>query len=208
MTSNSIRDLQYFINKVCSIVTTSMNRSFDEKLSREHFVIRIKTINIIGDEKGDQKVIMLKMDTVSVDGSVRVAVPAQGNISVTKVMFDTTGATTVTVNNTKSNMSTMTIRTIDDKVAEKIQNDPNTLTFTTTDKEGKKTYTFVQKTTEKSELPKDVLYIIVGKEMPSGSMKDIDPNTIKMINVLKGEGAIKKYGEKGKNGVVEITTKK
>ncbi|MFN5376373.1 MAG: hypothetical protein ACK492_08445, partial [Chitinophagaceae bacterium] len=32
----------------------------------------IKTINIIGDEKGDQKVIMLKMDTVSVDGSVRV----------------------------------------------------------------------------------------------------------------------------------------
>ena len=46
MTSNSIRDLQYFINKVCSIVTTSMNRSFDEKLSREHFVIRIKTINI------------------------------------------------------------------------------------------------------------------------------------------------------------------
>lgn len=105
-------------------------------------------------------------------------------------------------------MSTMTIRTIDDKVAEKIQNDPNTLTFTTTDKEGKKTYTFVQKTTEKSELPKDVLYIIDGKEMPSGSMKDLDPNTIKMVNVLKGEAATKKYGEKAKNGVVEITTKK
>jgi hypothetical protein len=48
MTSNTIRDLQYFINKVCSIVATSMNRSFDEKLSREHFVIRIKTINIDG----------------------------------------------------------------------------------------------------------------------------------------------------------------
>ena len=168
----------------------------------------IKTINIIGDEKGDQKVIMLKMDTVSVDGSVRVAVPAQGNISVTQVMFDTTGAKTVTVNNTKSNVSTMTIRTSDDKIAGKIENDPNTLTFTTTDKDGKKTYTFVQKTTEKSELPKDVLYIIDGKEMTSGSMKDIDPNTIKMINVLKGEGATKKYGEKAKNGVVEITTKK
>ena len=168
----------------------------------------IKTINIIGDEKGDQKVIMLKMDTVSVDGSVRVAVPAQGNISVTQVMFDTTGAKTVTVNNTKSNVSTMTIRTSDDKIAGKIQNDPNTLTFTTTDKEGKKTYTFVQKTTEKSELPKDVLYIIDGKEMPSGSMKDLDPNTIKMVNVLKGEAATKKYGEKAKNGVVEITTKK
>lgn len=168
----------------------------------------IKTINIIGDEKGDQKVIMLKMDTVSVDGSVRVAVPAQGNISVTQVIFDTTGAKTVTVNNTKSNVSTMTIRTSDDKIAGKIENDPNTLTVTTTDKDGKKTYTFVQKTTEKSELPKDVLYIIDGKEMTSGSMKDIDPNTIKMVNVLKGEGATKKYGEKAKNGVVEITTKK
>jgi hypothetical protein len=29
-----------------------------------------------------------------------------------------------------------------------------------------------------------------------------------MVSVLKGENAIKKYGEKGKNGVIEITTKK
>jgi bla regulator protein BlaR1 len=57
-------------------------------------------------------------------------------------------------------------------------------------------------------LPKDVLYIIDGKEMQSGSMKDVDPTTIKMVNVLKGEAAVKKYGEKAKNGVVEITTKK
>jgi TonB-dependent SusC/RagA subfamily outer membrane receptor len=28
------------------------------------------------------------------------------------------------------------------------------------------------------------------------------------MNVLKGEEATKKYGEKGKNGVIEITTKK
>jgi hypothetical protein len=109
---------------------------------------------------------------------------------------------------TKSNMSTMTIRTSDDKVAEKKENDSNTLTFTTTDKDGKKAYTFVQKTTVKSEWPKDVLFIIDGKEMQSESMKDIDPTTIKSINVLKGETAVKLYGEKGKMGVVEITTKK
>ena len=66
----------------------------------------------------------------------------------------------------------------------------------------------MQKSTEKTELPKDVLYIIDGKEMESGSMNDVDPNTIKSINVLKGENALKKYGEKGKNGVIEITTKK
>ena len=40
------------------------------------------------------------------------------------------------------------------------------------------------------------------------SIKDIDANTIKSINVLKGETAAKLYGEKGKNGVIEIITKK
>jgi hypothetical protein len=126
----------------------------------------IKTLDIKGTEKGAQKVIMLKMDTVSADRNVRVAVPIQGNSSVTQVMFDTT------------------------------------------DKDGKKIYTFVQKTTEKSELPKDVLYIIDGKEMQSGSIKDIDPGSIKKVSVLQGEAAVKIYGEKAKNGVIEITTKK
>jgi hypothetical protein len=146
----------------------------------------IKTIDIKGDEKGVQKVIMVKRDTVSVD---------------------TSGAKSVIVNNAKSNVSTITIRTNDDKMAEKIENDAKTLTFTTTDKDGKKTYTYVQRTTETTELPKDVLFIIDGKEMQSGNMKDIDPASIKSINVLKGESATKKYGEKGKNGVIEITRK-
>ena len=38
-------------------------------------------------------------------------------------------------------------------------------------------------------------------------MESIDPNTIKAINVFKGETAIEKYGEKGKNGVIVITLK-
>jgi TonB family protein len=46
-----------------------------------------------------------------------------------------------------------------------------------------------------------------------GTVKDIDLNkidqgTIESITVLKNESAIEKYGEKGKNGVLEITTKK
>ncbi len=107
-----------------------------------------------------------------------------------------------------SNVSTVIVRTSDDKVVEESKKDPQTLTVTTTDKDGKKTITYVQKTTEKTALPKDLLYVIDGKEMESISMKDIDPNTIQSINVLKGENAVKKYGEKGKNGVIEITTKK
>ncbi|NQW36687.1 MAG: TonB-dependent receptor plug domain-containing protein [Flavobacteriales bacterium] len=51
------------------------------------------------------------------------------------------------------------------------------------------------------------LFIIDGKEITNDKFKDIDPDTIKSINVLKGENAIKKYGEKAKNGVIEITLK-
>lgn len=50
------------------------------------------------------------------------------------------------------------------------------------------------------------LYIVDGKEVKD--IKNINPDDIESINVLKGESARKKYGEKGKNGVVEITTKK
>lgn len=45
MSPQTIKQLQFFIGKVCSIVTTSMNRSFDEQISREHFVIRVQTIS-------------------------------------------------------------------------------------------------------------------------------------------------------------------
>ncbi len=39
-------------------------------------------------------------------------------------------------------------------------------------------------------------------------MESISPEEIESINVLKGENAIKKYGEKGKDGVIIINTKK
>ena len=142
------------------------------------------------------------------DGKAKVAVPAHGKVSNIHISVDTSDVVTVTGYKKNSNVSTITIRTSDDKVVEESKKDPKSLTVTTTDKDGKKTITYVQKSTEKTELPKDVLYIIDGKEMESGNMKDIDPSMIKSINVLKGETALKLYGEKGKNGVIEITTKK
>jgi len=50
------------------------------------------------------------------------------------------------------------------------------------------------------------LFIIDGKKVKS--VKNLNPNDIKSISVLKDRAAEKKYGEKGKNGVVEITTSK
>jgi TonB family protein len=47
-----------------------------------------------------------------------------------------------------------------------------------------------------------------GVVSPNTKMDDINPNDIESINVLKDEPAIAKYGDKGKNGVLEITMKK
>ncbi|WP_299778666.1 M56 family metallopeptidase [uncultured Formosa sp.] len=52
------------------------------------------------------------------------------------------------------------------------------------------------------------LILVNGKEMTKTEMKTLDPDTIEQINVLKGETAIKKYSEKGKEGVIEIILKK
>ena len=58
----------------------------------------------------------------------------------------------------------------------------------------------------RGEKADSVLIILDGKEGPK--MKDIDPSTIESVNVLKEEAAIEKYGEKGRYGVIEFTSKK
>ena len=52
------------------------------------------------------------------------------------------------------------------------------------------------------------LIVINGVISSDINLKDINPNNILSINVLKGEKATAKYAEKGANGVIEITTKK
>ena len=51
-----------------------------------------------------------------------------------------------------------------------------------------------------------VLFLLDGKEIPS--TEGVDPQTIESVNVIKGEDAVKQYGEKARNGVVQITSKK
>jgi TonB-dependent SusC/RagA subfamily outer membrane receptor len=52
------------------------------------------------------------------------------------------------------------------------------------------------------------LYILDGKEMTEDSMKNIDPQAIESISVVKDATSAKQYGDKGKNGVIIITMKK
>jgi hypothetical protein len=52
------------------------------------------------------------------------------------------------------------------------------------------------------------LYIVDGVTMEPEKIKTLDPKSIDHIEVLKNKWSIEKYGAKGKNGVVIITTKK
>ena len=49
------------------------------------------------------------------------------------------------------------------------------------------------------------IYVLDGKRVKD--IENIDPKTIESMSVLKNESAIEKYGEEGKDGVIEIITK-
>jgi TonB family protein len=50
------------------------------------------------------------------------------------------------------------------------------------------------------------LFIVDGIVITEAEVEKIDPVTIESITVIKDKNAIDKYGEKGKNGAIEITT--
>jgi TonB-dependent SusC/RagA subfamily outer membrane receptor len=54
----------------------------------------------------------------------------------------------------------------------------------------------------------EVIFVLDGKEITKEELNKIDPKSIESMSVLKGESATKVFGEKGKNGVIVITTKK
>jgi len=59
---------------------------------------------------------------------------------------------------------------------------------------------------KQTRLSNDPLIILDGKETTK-KVAEVKPEDIQSVNVLKGESATLKYGEKGKNGVIEITMK-
>jgi TonB-dependent SusC/RagA subfamily outer membrane receptor len=53
-----------------------------------------------------------------------------------------------------------------------------------------------------------VLFILDGKELSSEEIKSLSPDKIESVSILKDTTAAGVYGEKGKNGVIVIVTKK
>lgn len=63
----------------------------------------------------------------------------------------------------------------------------------------------VQCGTSMPDLP---LYIVNGKIKDAAYFTDLDPNSVESVRILKGDKAVKKYGKKGKNGVIIVAIKK
>ncbi|VTR40194.1 M56 family metallopeptidase [Sphingobacterium thalpophilum] len=57
-------------------------------------------------------------------------------------------------------------------------------------------------------IPTNVLYVIDGVKASPEEIKELSPNDIEHIHVIKDATAQVKYGRDGKNGVIEVTTKK
>lgn len=55
---------------------------------------------------------------------------------------------------------------------------------------------------------REPLILIDGKEATKKQLKSLSPDKIATVDVSKGDAAFKKYGEKAKDGVVEVITKK
>lgn len=52
------------------------------------------------------------------------------------------------------------------------------------------------------------LLLIDGKRASWDGTPDLNPSEIESVEVLKGQAALRLYGADGKNGVVQITTRK
>ncbi|NER10667.1 Signal transducer regulating beta-lactamase production, contains metallopeptidase domain [Muriicola jejuensis] len=59
-----------------------------------------------------------------------------------------------------------------------------------------------------SEKGQDPLFIVDGKEMSKTEFEKMSPSEIEKVEVLKGDAAVKEYGDRAKDGVIKITTKK
>ncbi|WP_205508610.1 M56 family metallopeptidase [Longitalea arenae] len=59
----------------------------------------------------------------------------------------------------------------------------------------------------KREIPANVLYYINGKAVSTDEAGQLKPEQIRSIHVWKGDDAVKKFGEAGASGVIEIFTK-
>jgi TonB-dependent SusC/RagA subfamily outer membrane receptor len=161
---------------------------------------------------GEKKIVIMKVDSVMFDGKAadhltKVIVAAEGDNGkkivkrkVDSVFFQGKALSIVS--------GPTMLRTTDKEIMENAMQGENVTTVNIVEEGGKKVYYIQKKVTASNNIPSGTLFVVDGKVVSEEDMKAVSPDKIQSINVLKGASAEVKYGEKGKNGVVEITTKK
>jgi TonB-dependent SusC/RagA subfamily outer membrane receptor len=74
-------------------------------------------------------------------------------------------------------------------------------------KTGSEARFFIRGITAFDDPSKNALVIIDGKETDVNILKNLDRENVHSFSILKNDDAIKRYGEKGKNGVIIVETK-
>jgi BlaR1 peptidase M56/TonB-dependent Receptor Plug Domain len=137
-------------------------------------------INNDGDENHKNVTVKIRNSNQNIDTSMNIIIQKGGNMVV--------------------------IQTKDKAIAAKALED-GAKSITTDVTNGEKVYTIVRETSNQ-KIDDKTLIFVDGKAISQKEMAAINPSNIQSVNVLKGESAIKKYGEKAANGVIEITLKK
>ena len=105
-------------------------------------------------------------------------------------------STSASANNTDTNVNTNTNTNVSVSLNKNINADP------------KKQATITIVSSEdnfKNEIKQ--LIVVDGNVVAEDKINNVDANTVKSMNIYKGSKGIEKYGEQGKNGVIEIQTK-
>ena len=55
--------------------------------------------------------------------------------------------------------------------------------------------------------PRSPLVVVDGREIPIASLDELDRLAVERVEVVKGAAAVTRYGERGRHGVILVTTK-
>ncbi|WP_125720930.1 M56 family metallopeptidase [Flavobacterium ustbae] len=168
---------------------------------------------VITDENGNRKVGIQTSD----DANGKIAVSKKTNSDSNKKIKTSTKTVTnenptiktETNVNTNFNTSTKTSSTTSSAISTFVTTDGNQSSTTTITSKDGKTSISVSDGAKKKSKGFQQLIVIDGEIMPSNfDSNDINAKDIATMNVLKGMDATVKYGDNGKNGVIEIETRK
>jgi hypothetical protein len=167
--------------------------------------------DVLTDDNGSRNISAVTVTGVNPKVSAKVATAVKSHVYVKAIPKTVVLVSNDVAPDVKLNYVTATPKT-DVILSEDAA--PNVVTVQGFDKagnlDGKPRKVYVNKVNPDDQLIIDgegqPLFVIDGKEVKT--IKNLNPNNIKSITVLKDGTAEKKYGEKGKSGVIEITTKK